>query len=174
MDKAQAVQAAWSAATGSAGSGAITAMVHAVGGTRAAAAILGVTQRSVQRYVKAEAGSGGETRKASGTQKTILGDAARKAEVQKARKAGSVKVSARGDVNVYQKGGPDGIAHGTEYTGHRDFAEELDPADLDDFWDAVEDGDWDAAADALEDPLFEEYGIPDSSFGDLDDLSFEF
>lgn len=176
MDKAQAVESAWNNATGRAGFGAgsIAALVSAVGGTKAAAGLLGVTQRSVQRYVKSEKGTGGETRKASATQRTILGDAARKAQVQEARKAGSVKVSARGDVSVYAKDGPDGVAHGTEYTGHRDFAEELDPADLDDFWDAVEDGNWDAAADALEGPLFEEYGIPDSAFGDLDDLSFDF
>jgi predicted transcriptional regulator len=163
MTGGEAVQAAWAAYAGPAGSGSasVKEMVRAVGGTKAAAAVLRVTQRSVQRYIKGESGKGGQTRRASETQKALLGDAARKQQVKEAQAKGGVTARVAGKVNI------GGRNYGDEYQGERHFEIALEP-DEDQFWDALADGEWEEAADAIA----SEY-VDGSTFGDLDDLSFE-
>lgn len=166
MRPAEAVQAAWEARAGALPTS-VTDLVSRVGGTKAAASMLGVTQRSVQRYVKSEAGTGGQTRRASATQKTILGDAVRKEQVkeQKAR-GGTAKFA--GMVDIYGRQGPDGSAHGTDYEAYRES--EIDLDDNEEFWNALGDGDFEEAAYALSGG--DEGWLPGSEFADLDELDF--
>ena len=160
------LQAAWEQRAGALPTS-VTDLVARVGGTRAAAAMLGVTQRSVQRYVKSESGTGGETRRASGTQKTILGDAVRREQVAEQKERGG-KATFAGMVDIYGRSGPDGSAHGSDYQGYRKG--EIDLDEFEEFWDAMEDGDWQGALDALAGG--DEGYLPGSEFDGLDELEF--
>lgn len=170
MNGPDALRAQWAQAAQAPTS--IHGLVAAVGGTGAAAGILGVTQRTVQRYLKFEReGKNENTRKMSASERNELSDIAGKdatrAAIDRVKAAGSMGVSASGDVNVY------GAQYGDRYQGYREIEEELDPAELDDFFDALEDGDYDAAWDALQDELMDVYDVPGSDFADVEEFGLD-
>lgn len=158
-DPAEMMRAAFEARTGGTPTS-VTALVASMGGTKAAAALLGVTQRSVQRYVKSEAGKGGETRRASATQKTILGDAVRKGQAQELRQqsegpGGGKPVKFAGELDIMGN---------EQYRGYRDSDVESDELP-DEFWDALGAGEWGEAANLIADTY-----VPGSTMYDVDEL----
>lgn len=142
--------AAISNATAAPGPGSITEAAGLFGGTRGLAEALGVTQRSVQRYIKHEKGEGGEARKPGAD---ILAKA-REAGQEKAGEAALRKMRNGGLSAAYK-----GEANGSNEDGRvRAFSFDVAPGDaLDALLDAYEDGDRQTAAMAFEDALAESY-----------------
>lgn len=141
-------------------SGSLRDLVAAVGGTRKAADILGVKQRTVQRYIVKEEGvgpKGGKQARAGAAigslQRELLADKELGARARKSLAGGkSAGVRMSGDVRVFGQNGP-------KYRGYRASDEDVDGDALDEagFFDALDQGDWDAAADALGAAWGEEY-----------------
>lgn len=153
MNKGTAVHAAFDAHYGAIASP-FSDLAARSGGTKQAAALLGVSQRTVQRRIVAEgnAPKGGKQARGVGASK-----AARSAAV--AAKGKPARANFAGDVNI------NAAEFDKKYQGYRDsFVDDLPDA----FWEACIAGDWDAAADVIADVY-----VGESEFEDLDEFSLE-
>jgi hypothetical protein len=149
----------------------LTDIVNALGGTRAVAQRFGVSQRQVQRYVKADK----EGTAVKSPRFAQLKDLGRKApelrrQAMSRRRASRMK---RHGAHVKIKGTMGVRAAGRSYfvPGRWAYAD-LSPEAMDEIREAWEAGDDDAAREALERALGEEY-VDGFELGDLDQIEFQ-
>lgn len=167
MNIRDALSRAVGRATGT-GGGTVAEMVGKLGGTKQAAAELGVTQRTVQRWVKSERETGARhARKAPARQVAKL----RKATQAELRRRGA-KLGGVGQVGPGFDGG---------YLSKRDLSKanqgtgiDLTPDQISAILDALNSGDKEAAENLLGAAVAENYlGDADTgwSFGDMDSFN---
>lgn len=141
-------------------------IVALFGGTGATARALGVTQRTVQRWAKAERGEGGQTRRPNKVHEATIRTQAQRAARGKLGdeilKRG-LKAHAVGEY-VVSPGGK------KETTDERDKTEYISPDDetLAEMVVAMEKGDWEEASAAFTEAFMDAYEMgPTAMFGDI-------
>lgn len=145
----------------------VSESVSALGGSRAAAEVLGVAQRTIERYTKFEReGRGPNTREASAAAREQLAAAAGEEQTD----AALAKIRREGLSAHYH-----GEANVSGETGRvREFDVQIEPGDaLDAMIDAYEDGHGAALAGAFEGAVGQFY-TSGMELGDVDELSMEF
>lgn len=155
MNVADALHDAWNEARGPAPSS-VAGLVAALGGTKSAAGVLGVAQRTVERYINREQhGASKSNRQISAANKEKLtAEVDRRLDEKAAARVREhgMTAEAEGDVKMSSRG------------GHRSISEQLEGARLGEMLDAITRGAWDAAAEEFEDVLFDFYGVPGMRF----------
>lgn len=142
-------------------------LVGALGGTKAAAAELGISQREVQRqvaYDKAQRGEsvkGQQQRKFSEAQQAKLADAVEKKDwsQERAKYKDGMKAHVAGDFRV------------SSHKSERDLEVVIDDPDaLAALFDALEAHEWKEAAEVFNDAFMDAYGVPGAFWASVDEL----
>lgn len=148
----------------------LAATVKELGGSQAAATLLSVARRTIDRYINREkVGKTKDNRKISETQQTILQDAVQKKlsreVIGKIKENGSLGTSAAGEMRISDE-------DGYRDTGYLEFDTDV----LDDFFDDLEDGDYGAAWNDLQGEMLglNGYHMPSGThFTDVEELTLD-